>query len=331
MPKYLFIVPMCISAFLLFQIQPILAKVLLPLFGGGAAIWTACMMFFQGVLLLGYLHGYFITRIPDPKWQWLLQGALLLISLLGLNWSISTKELDLNNTWPQLTILWILLKQIGLPFYLLCSTSILLQYWYLKLSHSSAATYTLYSWSNLGSLTALVTYPFFIENYLAVSTQNIFWSVLYCLGAASQMILFVQFAKKQKVIKNRRSPYTLIKAIPAGLLWLWISLAAAGSMILISTTQMLSLNISPMPFLWILPLGIYLLSYIFAFSTINAYQRLYWYPLLGVCLIAALLMFFSGSQFNSFSQIFMYLLIQFVACIVCHGELRKLAPLDDKM
>ncbi|MFT2090146.1 spermidine synthase [Paraglaciecola sp. 2405UD69-4] len=331
MPKYLFIIPLCISAFLLFQIQPILAKVLLPLFGGGAAIWTACMMFFQGMLLLGYLHGYLVTLIPKLRWQWLLQGLLLTLSLLGLNWTISTEGVDLNSPWPQLTILWVLVKQIGLPFYLLCSTNILLQYWYLKFYHSSSSSYSLYAWSNLGSLTALIAYPLFIESYLAVSIQNLFWSALYCLGVVSQMTLFFLLAKKQKCQKKQLHLNTLKITIPARLLCLWISLAATGSMILISTTQMLSLNISPMPFLWILPLGFYLLSYILVFSNINYYQRSYWFPLFGVCLFAALLMFYLGNQFNSFAQIVMYLLIQFVTCIVCHGELRKLAPEGHKM
>lgn len=331
MRKYLFIINLSTSAFLLFQIQPIIAKTILPFFGGGASVWTACMLFFQGLLLLGYLHAYSVSLLKNLKWQWLIQVTLLILSLAAMPLLLKPSSLSIDSGQPQLNILILLLTQIGLPFFLLSSTSILLQHWYARQTHKLGATYSLYSWSNLGSLTALVSYPFLIENNFTILTQKIIWLFLYSCFVLNQLSLIWWLYCCKSRVKQLIRPETLKNKVEPIRILQWLAFAATGCMVLLGTTQMLTLNISPMPFLWVLPLGIYLVSYILVFSGFQFYVRIYYYPLFGFCLIAALLMFFLGSQFSSLSQILMYLFILFISCMICHGELRLLAPHTDNL
>lgn len=321
-----------ISAFLLFQIQPILAKSILPFWGGGSNIWTSCMVFFQGILLLGYLHAYSLSLLKNVKLQLIIQIILLLMSVVLLPLLFAPWDDKPASMFPEVSILIILFSHIGLPFFILSSTSVILQYWSAHLSSNlNPGLYRWYAWSNIGSLIALLGYPLIMENYFALLTQIQLWAAIYCAFVITKLFLLGMFyhdvrgGERQKsdlykTIRSKRSPVIL-----------WISLSAAGGMMLLSTTHSLTLNLSSLPFFWVLPLSLYLLSYILAFSKYKFYARQRWIPMFIFCLFAALLMFFVGSQFNSVCQILMYCLILFVACMVCHGELVQSAPSSERL
>lgn len=329
---HLILINIVMSAFLLFQIQPILAKQLLPLWGGGAAIWTSCMLFFQGALLLGYLHAFGLSLIKNLNVQLLIQTILLLLSLIllpHLFWEWNDKPVS---SFPEVSIVTILLIHIGLPFFILSSTGVILQHWYAYLSSDSKQPpYGWYAWSNIGSLIALLGYPFIVENHFTLLMQKQLWAGLYCVFVMSNITLMSIFYRNARHISQPR--IAILKNITSRKrpVTLWIALSAAGCMMLLSTTHSLTLNISSLPFLWVLPLSLYLMSYILVFSKYKLYTRQRWIPMFVFCLFAALLMFFVGSQFNTICQIIMYVLILFVACVVCHGELFKSAPSSEHL
>ncbi|MGS2719644.1 spermidine synthase [Paraglaciecola aestuariivivens] len=313
------------SAFLAFQIQPILAKSMLPIFGGGASIWTCTMLFFQGLLLMGYLHAYWLSKLKSVKAQLYLQLSLLFLSALFAPNLILSSSSPVVNASPELSILYLLLVQIGLPFYLLSSTGIMLQHWYSLKITNKKQVYPYYAWSNLGSLSALLAYPFVFELYLGLAQQKVLWLLIYLGfvlingGLIGLMIKDPKLVQRPK-LSNPSNPISKLQ------IFLWVALAGSGVLVLLSTTHLLTLNITPMPFLWVLPFSLYLGSYILSFLPYAIYQRSYWIPLLLFSFAAAILMFFFGSQFNSLAQIFMYNFILFVVCMVCHAELRQHCP-----
>jgi hypothetical protein len=325
MRKYLFLLNILTSAFLLFQIQPILAKGILPTFGGGASVWTTSMLFFQALLFLGYFHAYCLSLLRSVKLQLIIQLTLLLISAGIVSNLLQQVAIEDISSAPEMSILSILFIQIGLPFYLLSSTGVLLQHWYTQYTVKKSSAYPYYAWSNLGSLAALLTYPFLLETYLGLANQKLLWLILYSFFLLINAALIVSIYRDKSILRISKVRLSINKSKRSHL-FLWISLPAAGVMVLLSTTHLLTLNITPMPFLWVLPLSLYLVSYILSFSKYNLYSRSYWLPMFLFCIFAALLMFFLGSQFNSLSQILMYSLILFVTCMVCHGELRQHTP-----
>ena len=178
-----------ISAFLLFQIQPIVAKLILPWFGGAAAVWSACLLFFQVVLLLGYLYAHLLVRRLRPKTQFIVHIAALAVSLLALHVIPNPAWKPAGGEDPVLRIVVLLAACVGLPYMLLASTGPLLQAWYAR-THHVAFPYRLFAVSNLGCLLALLTYPVLVEPLVAASHQARIWSISYvafCLfcGAAS--------------------------------------------------------------------------------------------------------------------------------------------------
>jgi hypothetical protein len=318
-----------ISAFLLFQIQPIISKMILPWFGGGASVWTACMLFFQTFLLLGYCYAHLLTQLAKIRHQIILHGALLLTSLIFL--PVSTKALSSASVVdvPQFEIAIILSLSVGLPYFLLASTGPLLQRW-LSFNQDYRKTgklpYSLYSLSNVGSMLGLISYPFLVEPQLSLDNQSWYWSAGYMVFVLSSALLCRQMAGSQVEYATAVQS----SAAQAGsTIWnklLWLVLSATGVILLISTTNAMTQNIPPTPFLWILPLCIYLLTFIISFNDNRWYVRWHWILLFSVSLFAALMMFFIGSQFALVLQIVMYSLILLSSCMICHGELARLKP-----
>ena len=167
-----------ISAFLLFLVQPLVAKSLLPIFGGGAQIWTTCLLFFQTCLLMGYCYAYVLVKYLAIKKQKVVHIVLLLISLITLPLTLSTSEVSQHST-PELSVLLRLALSIGLPFFVLAATSPLLQSWQSNVLNKRV--YKLYSYSNIGSFLALLSYPFIFEPWLTLSEQSSNWSMIYGL------------------------------------------------------------------------------------------------------------------------------------------------------
>jgi hypothetical protein len=315
-----------LSAFLLFQVQPLIAKIILPWFGGSAAVWSAALLFFQLVLLAGYAYSHFVIRKCSPRRQFgihavLLAGSCLLLPILP---SPTWKPTEAGD--PTLRILLLLTVTIGLPYFLLSSTSPLLQAWYVRRT-GSTVPYRLFALSNLGSMIALISFPFIVEPQLTSKQQAIVWSVAYLVfGALCATVVWKSRAAKKDlsvVRENAASPPSWASMV------LWVALAACASVLLLSVSNHLSQNVAPIPLLWVLPLALYLLTFILAFESDRIYKRWLFMPLLVPALGAMAYMIWANS-----GNLHVRFLVPgfaagfFVCCMVCHGELaqRKPAP-----
>ena len=266
----LFGVTIFTSAFLLFQVQPLIAKLILPWFGGSAAVWTTCMLFFQMALLLGYLYAHVATtRLPSQRQAYLHLG-LLAVSLLCLPVLPNAWWKPSGNDDPLWRILGLLTATIGLPYFLVSSTSPLLQSWMAR-AGSGAIPYRFFALSNAGSMLALLSYPIVVEPRLTNGQQAWGWSAGYVLFAV--LCGFVAFRSRDAAVL--RTGPIVDDAAPPGFrdYALWIALAGSASALLLSVTNHLSQNVASIPFLWILPLALYLLSFILCFESSIWYRR----------------------------------------------------------
>jgi MFS family permease/SAM-dependent methyltransferase len=324
-PKFFYGVVIFLSAFLLFEVQPLIAKLILPWFGGVASVWAVCLVFFQTVLLLGYLYAHLLTRRFGRRMQGRIHTALLAASLFVLpilpkgSWQPTGRE-D-----PAIYILWLLAATIGLPFFLLSSTSPLLQAWYAR-SRRGASPYRFYSLSNAGSLIALLIYPLVIEPEISSPHQAFGWSGAYIALVA----LLAALALRRPVKGEVDTPLAPAEGHTQRPGWklqaLWISLAACGSALLLAVTNHITQNVASVPFLWVLPLGLYLFSFILCFEG-NWYHRSLFLRLLVVALggmAYALSPNYAGLPLIVLLPLFCFGL--FVCCMFCHGELARLKP-----
>jgi MFS family permease len=309
-----------VSAFLLFQIQPILSKELLPEFGGGASVWSTSLFFYQSMLLLGYLYAHLLSRYQLKRQLFIHTLLVAVSSIITFNTIEVSLFLSLTPAWSVIAKLFL---QVGLVFMLLSATSVLLQRWYIE-STAMTVPYQWYSLSNLGSLLALLSYPFIFEVLFSIDEQKSYWTVgLFAYCILLLCLIYVLFSNGSIADKAITKSKTTLLVKPN---WLWIAFSATSSMMLIATTQMISINIPPMPLIWALPLVIYLLTFSYAFASAKSYNRAHWTYLLIFSAFAGLMMFFLGSQFNALAQLVIYSFILFIVCMICHGELRKLAP-----
>ena len=310
------------SAFLVFQVEPLIANVILPWFGGGAAVWTVCLLFFQVVLLLGYLYAYLLTWVIAPRLQGWLHAALLAASLLTLPILPKDSWKPTGPEYPALHILLVLAMVVGLPFFLLSATSPLLQVW-LSRAKKDGAVYRLYALSNAGSLIGLLSYPALVEPRLSTVRQAGSWSVAYAAVAlACGAIALSQRGDATQPLKIGDSPVPDWKRR-----MLWVGLTACSSALLLSITTYTSQNITAVPFLWVLPLSLYMLSFILCFAGPRWYPRKLLLRLLAVAIAGT-----TYALFPSFSGLPLWLLILlfcgvlFICCMFCHGELARLKP-----
>ena len=319
-----------ISAFLLFQVQPMIAKIILPWFGGGAAVWSTCMMFFQIVLLLGYLYSHATTRYMKPKAQAILHSILLLISLgllvilIQLPGSSGWKPIDEKT--PLLRILILLGATIGLPYLMLSTTGPLVQAWYVRAT-SGAIPYRLFALSNFGSFLALLSFPFVVEPLLASREQVNTWAAGFALFAIFAIYTGWRTLKVSGDDQAQEQSRELEKlpSIPWTSQLLWIALAATASVMLLAITSQLTQNVAPIPFLWVLPLSIYLLTFILCFESSRYYKRVVFLPLLALALATAGTLLMEENR-PGFWPIYVWAAILFVCCMVCHGELALQKP-----
>ena len=266
----LFAISVFVSAFLLFQVQPIIAKEILPWFGGTAAVWATCMVFFQLTLVLGYLYAHgLITRVA-PKRQRLIHSGLLIAASLLLPITPSAKWKPDIGTNPSLRILLLLAVTVGLPYFLLSTTGPLLQAWYTQ-KRPGAIPYRLFALSNAGSLLGLLSYPVLVEPRLTLGTQSWLWSggflVFGILGAITAWRSVPDLAYRREVAAEDGGK-------PAWNTYLlWILLAMCASMLLLTVTQHLAGDVASIPFLWVLPLTLYLLTFILCFDADGWYRR----------------------------------------------------------
>ena len=323
-----------LSAFLLFQVQPVVGKYILPWFGSTPGVWTTCMLFFQMLLLGGYAYAHFIVSRLEPRRQAWVHGVLLALALLALPITPSADLVPEGADAPVGAILLVLAASVGVPYLLLSATGPLLQGWFARL-HPGRSPYWLYALSNVGSLLALVTYPIWVERAWGLDQQTLYWS----LGFGAFALLCGGCAWTLRAGNIR--PADGHAAAPAddaategedearpttGVVLLWFLLAATASALLLATTNQMCLDIAVIPFLWILPLGLYLLSFIFAFGHDFWYARPLFLVLLPFVLWRAYLLLDAGVDADIGGQVVGYGLALFIACMCCHGELSRSKP-----
>ena len=315
----LFALTIFVSAFLLFQIQPVISKAILPWFGGAANVWNTCMLFFQAALLGGYTYAHWLQRQPAARQK---QIHLVLLVLSALTPIMPPEAWKPSGTEdPTLRILLILAGTIGLPYFMLSTSSPLLQSWYTRAS-GGAVPWRLFALSNTASLLALLTYPLFVEPKFAVPLQARFWGFGYFFFVSLCAVVAWKFADaKEPVLLEDAPPPTWT------LRTLWITLSAVASVLLLALTSYLTQDVAAIPFLWVLPLVLYLLTFILCFDTDRIYNR--WFFLPG---LAGLYGYFTrvldreGDSLTVLQSIVGYSVTLFAACMVCHGELARLKP-----
>ena len=312
-----------LSAFLLFLVQPVLAKQVLPWFGGGALVWTLCMVFFQLVLLLGYAYAHALTRSRAPRAQALVHIALLAASLAFLPMVPSPSWKPAGGANPVTGILALLFATVGLPYFLLSATSPLVQAWRAR-ERPGTSPYRLFALSNLASMVALLGYPFAIEPALASRMQSWTWSAGYALFVACCAAL----AWRARAFPLAPTAGAADEPAPAARDWaMWIGLSALGSAMLLAVTNHLTQNIASIPLLWVFPLAIYLLTFILCFEGSDWYRPGLYLASLGWTLVAmAWFLADRRLQFDLVWQVAVFLVGLYFGCMFCHGELAARRP-----
>ncbi len=326
----LYALTIVVSAFLLFQVQPVIAKIILPWFGGSAAVWTTCILFFQMVLLLGYLYAHAVIRYLKPRMQMIVHVVLLLASVAMLPVYPNASWKPSGGDEPTMRILGLLAATVGMPYFLLSTTGPLLQAWYAR-RFKGSIPYRLYALSNAGSMFALLSYPALFEPAFTTVQQAWGWSGGYCL--------FVLVCGLTAYVSNRGPAAgealqeaavneTAVAAPTAKLYTMWVLLPAVASVMLLAITNHLSQNVAAIPFLWVLPLSIYLLTFILCFEGDGWYRRNPYLQLLAVALgsMAYAVSVDMTSNVPIKVMIPLFAMGLFTCCMVCHGELARLKP-----
>jgi hypothetical protein len=330
MVKFLFAGTIFSSAFLLFLVQPLISKHILPWFGGSAAVWATCMAFFQVVLLLGYAYSDLTTRRLTPRGQITLHVALLAASLFNLSAIAGSSWKPEGTEDPALWILLLLTATIGLPYFLLSTTGPLVQAW-ISRTLGGERIYRFFSLSNLASLAALICYPFVIEPRASLVLQANAWSatyVLFSLLCAASALYFLRRAHSAPT-NAQVWQHAVVSDRPLSRrhYFLWLALSAMGSWLLLAITNHITQNVAAVPFLWLLPLTIYLLSFVLCFESDRWYVRSYFL----IPTAAALAACAYGLQdryigLNIKIAIPLYATGLFLFCMFLHGELAALRP-----
>ncbi len=327
-----------LGAFLLFQVELILGKLVLPWFGGTPAVWTACLLVFQVLLLAGYAYARIFAARLSAKGQGsahlvVLGSSLLLLIFLAFVWPAPITP---GSNWrphgmesPTWFIVRFLLVGIGLPFLVLATTGPLLQHWFAQ-EHPGRSPYRLYSLSNLGSLLGLLAYPFLLEPFLRLHTQAWLWTALYAIFLGLCGVCALRMSRLKESDRTSFLAESLGKQSPAPKIsqWLvWTGLAACASVFLLATTNMICQEVAVVPFLWVLPLSLYLISFILCFESDRWYRPNVFHALflLTVCFAGAYRAPRAGAAHVA-AMLLSYSALLFTGCMVCHGEVARRKP-----
>jgi hypothetical protein len=324
-----------LSAFLLFQVELIVGKELLPWFGGAPAVWTTCLVFFQLALLAGYGYSHFVVRRLSLSRQIMVHVVLvglsvLVLAVLGGRWpspiTPGPSWRPAGNAEPveQLTIL--LAATVGIPFFVLSTTGPLLQEWSVT-SRPGRSPYRLYALSNAGSLLGLLGYPFLVEPFFGIRTQALVWSGLYLLFAIGVFACAAALWRRRAGFSAKEQGSGPHGGRPSAAdVMLWGGLAGVSSALLLSTTNHMCQDTAVIPLLWVLPLSLYLATFILCFRYESLYRRWLIPPLFAAALVYCVVNLFGGLSVSLPSQIAADAAVLFTGCLVCHGELARAKP-----
>jgi hypothetical protein len=328
-----FAIVITLSAFLIFLVQPLIAKQILPWFGGSAAVWTTCMVFFQTALLAGYAYADWAPRRFGVASHARMHAALVAISLVALPITVSTFWKPADGAAPILRILGLLAATIGLPYIVLSATSPLVQIWFSR-AHPLRDPYRLFALSNSASLAALLCYPFLLEPRLILRDQSWGWSILYGVFVLLMVSLAVRVSRRPDDPQPADAdgpPATQAATAPVApaertQLW-WLLLAGTASALLLGVTNHVTENIASVPLLWLMPLTIYLLTFILCFDGQRWYSReTFFGPVLIAVGAMGWLLVDKTHQFDLLTQSVVFGLGLFLVCMFCHGELVAAKP-----
>jgi len=325
----LFSLTLFLSAGLLFLIEPMIAKMILPRLGGTPAVWNTCMMFFQIVLLAGYGYAHLSCRRARVNRQIAIHLTLLALACLALPIALPGQIMPDAEASPAGYILLLLLLSVGLPFFVLSATSIMLQTWFADTGHPSARDpYFLYSASNLGSMLALIGYPTLIEPYLRLADQGRAWTsgyafLLVCIVCCAALTRKYFAAKAETAATASRAEDSLLTFKVRSR---WVLLAFVPSSLMLGVTTFLSTDVAAIPLFWIIPLSLYLLTFIIVFARVPALVHKLMVTLLPVCVTALIFVTFSDTGIPKWLIFIVHLINFFVYSMVCHGEIARSRP-----
>lgn len=332
----LFSLTLFMSAMLIFIVEPMVAKMILPLLGGTPGVWNTCMMFFQALLLGGYAYAHVSSsRLPVGK-QVLLHGALLLLACIVLPVAISRTLIPSGDANPIGVVLILLIVSVGLPFFVLSSTAPLMQRWFAWTGHpTSSDPYFLYSASNAGSMLALISYPAVIEPGFALREQSSLWSVgyvsliIFILGCAYFTWRSARLCHAGNAAVGGGAPaYCVSDAVPPTRRQQlrWVALAFVPSSLMLGVTTFLSTDVAAIPLLWVIPLSLYLLTFILVFANIPAAVNRLMLRLFPIAVITLLFVNVPLTKPVMWIGILCNLATFFIVTMVCHGELAQSRP-----
>lgn len=324
---WLYAITVFLSAFLLFQVQPMIARMILPWFGGTAAVWATCLLFFQAALLAGYGYTHGVVKRLRPERQWVLHAALLALALAVLPILPDPKWKPVSPEMPAARILALLAVTVGLPYFLLSTTAPLVQAWFAR-AFPDRSPYRLYALSNLGSMLALLSYPTLFEPALTLRQQAWGWSGAFALFAVLCAVTGWVSLRRSAAPSTAAADDPAPAAPGAARHALWAALAMGPSMLLLALTTHMTTDLAPIPFLWVLPLALYLLSFILCFDAPRWYRRTWFLAALPLALGALFWLVKLGPEARPDLRLMIagYALCFFIACMVCHGELARLRP-----
>jgi hypothetical protein len=317
-----------LSALLLFSVEPLFTKMVLPRLGGSPAVWSVAMVFFQSLLLAGYAYAHFLMQIKNRVIPVVVHLLLLVVALLTLPLSIASAWGDPPTSGYAFWLLGLFLVSIGLPFFALAANNPLLQAWFVRTGHPAGPDpYFLYAFSNIGSFLALLSYPVLLEPMFTLRTQNLMWTggygLLILLIAACGVLLL---RSKALAAADLRTEETLAPAPSRSLRARWIFLAAVPSGLLIAVTAHISTDVAAAPLLWVLPLSLYLLTWVLVFQSRPLLPHKWMLMLQPLAITGVIVLLAVGGEQNLLLTLGGHQLCFFVIAMACHGELARTRP-----
>jgi hypothetical protein len=317
-----------LSALLLFSVQPLFTKMVLPRLGGSPAVWSVAMVFFQSLLLAGYAYAHFLMQIKNRVIPVSVHLGLLVVAISTLPLSIASSWGDPPTSGYAFWLLGLFLVSIGLPFFALAANNPLLQAWFVRTGHPAGPDpYFLYASSNIGSFLALLSYPVLLEPMFSLHTQNLMWTggygLLILLIAACGVLLL---RSKALAAADLRTEETLAPAPSWSLRARWIFLAAVPSGLLIAVTAHISTDVAAAPLLWVLPLSLYLLTWVLVFQSRPLLPHKWMLLLQPLAITGVIVLLAVGGEQNLLLTLGGHQLCFFVIAMACHGELARARP-----